>query len=57
LGALSRAGLSESYAQLVLDLYDAHNAGRIDAEAGGGEVLQGTTELRDAFAALPRPET
>jgi NAD(P)H dehydrogenase (quinone) len=48
LGALS-AALSESYAQLVVELFDAHNAGRIDA---AGEVTRGTTPLREALAPL-----
>jgi NAD(P)H dehydrogenase (quinone) len=48
LGALS-AALSESYARLVVELFDAHNAGRIDA---AGEITRGTTPLRDALAPL-----
>ena len=50
--ALSRGGLSESYAQLVIELYDAHNAGRIDAEPGVGEVRRGQTALADALRPL-----
>jgi NAD(P)H dehydrogenase (quinone) len=42
---LTRAGLSESYAELVFELYVAHNAGRIDVEPGG-EVCRGATEFR-----------
>ncbi|WP_394840268.1 NmrA family NAD(P)-binding protein [Pendulispora rubella] len=52
LPSLKRAGIGDSYAQLVVELYDAHNAGRIDAEAGRGEVRRGTTKLRDAVAGL-----
>jgi NAD(P)H dehydrogenase (quinone) len=52
---LQRGGIGESYAKLVVALYDAHNAGRIDVEAGVGEVRRGTTELRDILAGLPRP--
>jgi len=50
--ALRRGGLSESYAQLVIDLYDAHNAGRIDAQDGVGEIRRGRTELVDALKPL-----
>jgi len=50
--ALVGGGLSPSYAELVAALFDAHNAGRIDAEPGVGEIRRGTTELRDVFAAL-----
>jgi NAD(P)H dehydrogenase (quinone) len=48
---LTRAGSSESYANLIRELYVAHNAGRIDVEPGG-EVRLGTTELGEAFRAL-----
>jgi uncharacterized protein YbjT (DUF2867 family) len=41
--------LSESYAALIVELFDAHNAGRIDAD---GEVERGTTTLREALAPL-----
>lgn len=47
--ALMRGGLSESYAGLVAELFEAHNAGRIDAEAGVGEIRRGTTELADVI--------
>jgi len=47
---LGLAGMSASYAQLVVDLYDAHNAGRIDAESGAGEIRRGTSDLVKAFA-------
>jgi len=50
---LTRGGISESYAQLVHELFVAHNAGRIDAEPGG-EVRLGTTELTEVFRALIR---
>jgi NAD(P)H dehydrogenase (quinone) len=49
--ALTRAGAGESYANLIRELYVAHNAGLIDVEPGG-EVRLGTTELGDAFRAL-----
>jgi NAD(P)H dehydrogenase (quinone) len=55
LSTLKAGGLGESYARLVVELYDAHNAGRIDVEAGAGEVRHGTTELGDALALLRRP--
>jgi NAD(P)H dehydrogenase (quinone) len=48
---LTRGGAGESYAELVRELYVAHNAGRIDVEPGG-EVRFGTTELREAFRAI-----
>jgi NAD(P)H dehydrogenase (quinone) len=50
--ALRRGGLSDSYAQLVIELYDAHNAGRIDAQNGVGEIRRGRTELVDALKPL-----
>jgi NAD(P)H dehydrogenase (quinone) len=43
------AGLSTSAARLITELYDAHNAGRIDAERGVGEIRYGTTELIHAL--------
>ena len=46
---LSRAGMSPSYARLVADLYDAHNAGMIDVQAGG-EIRRGTTDLVTALS-------
>lgn len=49
---LMRAGLSESYARLLVELYTAHNAGRIDAESGVGEIHRGRTELVDALRPL-----
>ena len=49
--ALTRAGAGESYANLIRELYVAHNAGRIDVEPGG-EVRLGATELGQAFRAL-----
>ena len=50
--ALERGGVGASYAELVAELFDAHNAGRIDAEQGAGEVRHGTTELREALSGL-----
>jgi NAD(P)H dehydrogenase (quinone) len=52
-GALVRGGLGTSYAELVAALHDAHNAGRIDAEDGAGEIRRGPTELREALSRLP----
>jgi len=43
--ALLRGGLSESYAALVAELYEAHNAGKIDVEPGAGEVRRGSTDI------------
>ena len=51
---LARAGMSPSYATLVADLYDTHNAGGVDVEEGVGEVRRGETELREVFASLLR---
>jgi hypothetical protein len=51
---LERGGLSTSYIGLVTELYEAHNAGRIDAETDAGPVLRGKTELREALARLIR---
>ncbi|AXF24748.1 NmrA family transcriptional regulator [Burkholderia pyrrocinia] len=51
---LLRAGLGERHAQLIVDLYDVHNAGQIDVEAGVSERLYGTTTLTDALAQLVR---
>ncbi|WP_175746903.1 NAD(P)H-binding protein [Burkholderia pyrrocinia] len=51
---LPRAGLSERHAKLIVDLYDVHNAGQIDVEAGVSERLYGTTTLADALAQLVR---
>jgi NAD(P)H dehydrogenase (quinone) len=52
---LLRAGLNAEHARLITDLYETHNAGRIDVEAGVGERRFGTTELAKVLAAmLPR---
>ena len=50
--ALTRVGISPSYARLVFELYVAHNAGRIDVEPGATDIRFGTTELRAVFASL-----
>ncbi len=47
--ALTRAGLSEDYAQLLVELYTAHNAGRIDAEKDVGEIRRGQSELAEVL--------
>lgn len=49
MATLTKGGVSESYARLVVELYDVHNAGRIDAEAGGGPIRRGRTEFIDAL--------
>ena len=49
---LTRAGAGPSYARLVLDLYVAHNSGRIDVEPGATDIRFCTTELRDVFISL-----
>ncbi|TKB22159.1 MAG: NmrA family transcriptional regulator [Mesorhizobium sp.] len=52
ISVLVAGGMSASYAQLVADLFDTHNAGQIDAEQGVGEIRYGKTELRAALSAL-----
>ncbi|MFX1676742.1 NmrA family NAD(P)-binding protein [Paraburkholderia sp. A2WS-5] len=47
---LLRAGLGERHAQLITDLYDAHNAGKIDVEFGMPERRFGKTELVEVLA-------
>jgi len=52
---LNGAGLGEHYVRLITDLYDAHNAGRIDVEMERSERRFGATKLAEVFAAiLPR---
>lgn len=50
--ALAEGGASEQHAQLIIDLFDAHNAGHIDVEADAGERAFGTTSLDTAIAAM-----
>jgi len=50
---LTGGGMGPSYADLVVELYDAHNAGRIDAESGVGEIRRGTSTLHDVFSSFP----
>jgi len=50
--ALAAGGLSEGYVRLITELYDAHNAGRIEAE--GGEIRRGAAPLAEVLAALVR---
>ncbi|MFM0504011.1 NAD(P)H-binding protein [Paraburkholderia caffeinilytica] len=49
---LHGAGLGEHHARLITDLYDAHNAGRIDVEREISERRFGTTALADVFASI-----
>ncbi|MFD1557003.1 NmrA family NAD(P)-binding protein [Paraburkholderia silviterrae] len=49
---LLRAGLSARHAQLITDLYDVHNAGKIDVEFGLHERRFGKTELIEVFAPI-----
>ena len=51
LQTFAHAGMSASYAKLVEELYDTHNAGGIEVEEGG-EARRGATELADVFASL-----
>jgi NAD(P)H dehydrogenase (quinone) len=50
--ALHQGGLGASYAELVATMFDAHNAGRIDADGDDAELRRGTTELRDVLASV-----
>src|SRR5438876_4594290 len=52
LAALQRGGVGASYAELIADLFDAHNAGRIDAQHDAGEVRHAPTGLRAALSEL-----
>ena len=49
---LLRAGLNADHAQLIIDLYDTHNAGRIGVEEGIGERRFGTTEFVEVVASM-----
>jgi NAD(P)H dehydrogenase (quinone) len=49
---LRGAGLGEHHARLITELYDAHNAGRIDVEADVSERRFGGTTLAQVFATL-----
>ncbi|WP_116139002.1 NAD(P)H-binding protein [Trinickia diaoshuihuensis] len=50
---LLRAGLTAKHAQLIADLYDAHNAGRIDIEdAAKRERRFGQTTLSEVISSL-----
>jgi uncharacterized protein YbjT (DUF2867 family) len=53
---LERAGLSDQHARLIIELFDAHNAGRIDVQANAGERAYGTTPLDRAMAAMIGPD-
>ena len=44
---LVRGGLNVRYAALIAELYDAHNARRIDVEDGAIDVRFGSTEFAD----------
>ena len=49
---LRSAGLGEQHARLIIELYDAHNAGRIDVEADISERRFGATTLAEVFGGL-----
>ncbi|MFT4067293.1 NAD(P)H-binding protein [Paraburkholderia sp.] len=49
---LRGAGLGERHARLIVDLYDAHNAARIDVERNVRERRFGATTLKEVLAAL-----
>ena len=46
------AGLSAAHIALIVELYDAHNAGLIDVEAGATERRFGSTSLAEAFGEI-----
>lgn len=52
---LMRAGLSQSYADLIVRLGDAQNKGLIGPEAGVGEIRRGRTDISAALERF-RPE-
>ena len=49
---LQRAGLSGKHTKLITELYDTHNAGKIDFESGNTERRFGATEIAEALAAM-----
>lgn len=49
---LLSAGMSPAYVRLIVELYDAHNAGRIDVEPGLSERRFGETTIDTVFAGL-----
>jgi NAD(P)H dehydrogenase (quinone) len=49
---LSRAGSSDQHARLIIELFDAHKADRIDVEANAGERAFGATSLDQAIAEM-----
>ena len=49
---LRHAGLTENHTRLIAELYDAHNAGKIDVEAGQTERRFGATPLSEAIASM-----
>ncbi len=49
-GALARAGLGQAHAGLIMELFDAHNAGAIDVEAGASEARYGATDITACLA-------
>jgi NAD(P)H dehydrogenase (quinone) len=49
---LARAGLSDQHAQLIIKLFEVHNAGHIDVEAHASERAFGTTSLDSAVGAM-----
>jgi NAD(P)H dehydrogenase (quinone) len=51
---LRRAGLSERHARLIVELYDAHNAGRIDVDRPVSEQRTGATTLAQALGEMLR---
>ena len=49
---LHHAGLTENHTRLITELYDAHNAGKIDVEAGQTERRFGATPLSEVIASM-----
>lgn len=51
-GTLLHAGLSAAHVALIVELYDAHNAGLIDIETDGTERRFGSTSLAQVFGEI-----
>jgi uncharacterized protein YbjT (DUF2867 family) len=55
ISSLMRGGASQNYAELVAELYDAHNAGKIDVAKEYQSVRRGKTELDAVIAEIIAP--
>jgi uncharacterized protein YbjT (DUF2867 family) len=52
LPALTAGGMSGNYAELVATMFEIHNAGLIDVEAGVGQTRLGTTPMKEVLTRL-----